>query len=337
MIANQASANRDSSAVAAMSDLSTDSTAAARQAADAVVEILGFARLLRLELAADSPGQGWLDQIEAAAERVQRSLGQPEEPPADGPTRVLIAEDFDPLRELLRLQLQALGCEVLVAADGAEALQLWRQNPADLLITDLNMPVMDGAELTRQLRAEESSQRRRLPVIGLTASSEPAELDRCLNAGMDETLIKPIDLSALQRVLARWNAGSTAASGLDFSVPAHPSRGADAVLDLSAVYRMLGHADRAQALAIVEIFSEHARRGLLALRAHAGDRAELAREMHKHKSGARGIGARRYAEQAERLEALALGSETFDLGAGLAVLERQLAEIERCASSLAGS
>jgi two-component system capsular synthesis sensor histidine kinase RcsC len=111
--------------------------------------------------------------------------------------RVLVAEDNPINQATLRHQLEQLGCTVTVAADGAEALALWELGDYDVLLTDVNMPKMNGYELTGTLRERGFTQ----PIIGVTANAMRDEEARCMAAGMNSWLVKPIELSTLRHHL----------------------------------------------------------------------------------------------------------------------------------------
>ncbi|MFP3748021.1 response regulator, partial [Achromobacter sp. SIMBA_011] len=82
------------------------------------------------------------------------------------------------------------------AENGVQALQLWQQKAFDLLITDYHMPQMNGVELALAIRREEHEQQRpRTLIIGLTADAQQEEIERCINAGMRDCLIKPVSLA----------------------------------------------------------------------------------------------------------------------------------------------
>ncbi|ROM59560.1 hybrid sensor histidine kinase/response regulator [Pseudomonas poae] len=107
--------------------------------------------------------------------------------------RVLVIED-NPINQLvLKEQLEVLGCEVTLASDGREGLMLWACGIFDLVLTDINMPDMDGHQLARQLRSAGCT----VPIVGATANTDPAETARCLDSGMDLCLTKPVDLLSL--------------------------------------------------------------------------------------------------------------------------------------------
>lgn len=115
--------------------------------------------------------------------------------------RILIAEDNPTNRLLLRRQLDMLGYHVDEAEDGLQALSLIQKQEYDLLITDLNMPRMDGITLTRRVR--ECDQQ--MVIWGLTANAQTDEKERCLAAGMNMCLFKPIDLQQLKAALSGLN------------------------------------------------------------------------------------------------------------------------------------
>jgi two-component system sensor histidine kinase EvgS len=130
------------------------------------------------------------------------STPAPCEAPPSWAVRVLIADDNLLNRQMLRAQLEYLGCAVIETTNGLEALEAWRHQPVDWLITDYHMPAMDGVELTLAIRQEE--QRRKvghLTILGLTADAQQEEMDRCLNAGMGDCLIKPVSLAMLEQRL----------------------------------------------------------------------------------------------------------------------------------------
>ncbi|MDR0276374.1 MAG: transporter substrate-binding domain-containing protein [Paucimonas sp.] len=112
---------------------------------------------------------------------------------------ILVVDDYPANLMLLDKQLHVLGHRVSQAGDGTAALQLWREGDFDVLITDCNMPGMDGHQLAQAVRAEEAAgQRRRCLILGLTANAQAEERERCLASGMDDCLFKPIGLGALR-------------------------------------------------------------------------------------------------------------------------------------------
>ena len=123
----------------------------------------------------------------------------------DPDKRILVVED-NITNQLVALGiLKKLGLRADAVADGAEALKSLETIPFDLVLMDMQMPVMDGLEATRCIRDEESYVlNHQLPIIAMTANVMQADLERCLEAGMNDTLSKPIDPRALAAVLERW-------------------------------------------------------------------------------------------------------------------------------------
>jgi len=119
--------------------------------------------------------------------------------------RVLVVEDNEANQLVATTLLDSIGFDHDVAPDGAQALELLDRGPYDAVLMDVRMPVLDGYDATRALRErEQAAGARRVPVVAITASAVEGERDRCLDAGMDDFLTKPVDLAALRRTLHRW-------------------------------------------------------------------------------------------------------------------------------------
>ncbi len=138
-------------------------------------------------------------------------------PPADAPrvvggqlgSRVLLVEDNLTNQIVGRSMLASIGCEVTIAADGAQALEVLSRGAFDLVLMDCQMPVMDGFEATRLIRSQamlSASSRRPIPVIAVTANAQHGELERCLAHGFDDYLSKPYRKAALLALIGRWHA-----------------------------------------------------------------------------------------------------------------------------------
>ena len=112
--------------------------------------------------------------------------------------RVLVAEDNPVNRNLLVRQLEELGCEVTLCADGVETLARWSADEFDVLVTDMNMPLMNGYELVRTLRARSTN----APIIGLTADALQTQRDAGFAAGLNAWVVKPVDLRTLHDALS---------------------------------------------------------------------------------------------------------------------------------------
>ncbi|KAA0580679.1 DUF3369 domain-containing protein [Azospirillum sp. Sh1] len=133
-----------------------------------------------------------------AADR--RRLPTVEEARAQG-RLILVAEDHPTNRQVIQRQLTLLGHVMETAEDGVQALAMWRAGGHGLLLTDCQMPEMDGMELARSIRAAESATGTRLPIVAITANATENEAQLCLASGMDDTLAKPVSLADLRRVV----------------------------------------------------------------------------------------------------------------------------------------
>lgn len=154
-----------------------------------------------------APGQGSTFRVRLALPvapppPAKDALDRPGERPSPAPLRgrVLVAEDSTINMLVAREMLKRLGLAVLEAKDGREALELFGRAEVDLVLTDLNMPHLDGYELARALRDRGVV----TPIVALTANAVREDLARCFNEGMNDTLTKPFSLAELEGTLRRW-------------------------------------------------------------------------------------------------------------------------------------
>jgi signal transduction histidine kinase/HPt (histidine-containing phosphotransfer) domain-containing protein len=115
---------------------------------------------------------------------------------------VLVVEDNELNQQVARELLQMVGMQVEVAGDGAAALQCLRAQDFDLVLMDMQMPVMDGLKATAEIRRE--TRWAALPIVAMTANAMPQDRERCLRAGMNDHLSKPIEPPRLWNMLLRW-------------------------------------------------------------------------------------------------------------------------------------
>jgi len=121
--------------------------------------------------------------------------------------RVLVAEDNVVNTKLAVMLLERFGCRVQTATTGVEALAALGRGPVDVVLMDCEMPEMDGLDATREIRRRERG-RRRTPIIAMTANAMDSDRERCLAAGMDDYLAKPVRAQALHATLERWCAAA---------------------------------------------------------------------------------------------------------------------------------
>ena len=146
----------------------------------------------------------WLERLSAGGEAVSRDQAAAEVLPRLAAS-VLVAEDNDINQKVVRHLLERMGCRVHVVDNGVAAVEAAAQGGYDLVFMDCMMPEMDGYRATAAIRAAETGQR--LPVLALTANALDSERERCLAAGMDDYLPKPVRIDALTAVLRRWLPG----------------------------------------------------------------------------------------------------------------------------------
>jgi signal transduction histidine kinase/DNA-binding response OmpR family regulator/HAMP domain-containing protein/HPt (histidine-containing phosphotransfer) domain-containing protein len=186
------------------------------------------------------------------AERSASAVGAPPgrepgdaaaEPPRRG--RVLVAEDHKINQMVISRQLASLGFTTAVTDNGRHALEALHADTFDVVLTDCHMPDMDGFELTKAIRELERRGRKRVPIVALTANALQGEAARCLAAGMDDYLAKPVSLSRLDDVLRRWMkdgvgpAAATAPAPGNRKMPRGDGVGATAI-DLDGLRQVIG-------------------------------------------------------------------------------------------------
>ncbi|MBN2703368.1 MAG: response regulator [Pontiellaceae bacterium] len=117
--------------------------------------------------------------------------------------RVLVAEDNENAQMLIRMHLESAGCTADIAKDGREAVRLHAANEYDLVITDIQMPEMDGFETAMAIREQEKDNAH-VPLLAMTANADVATRERCRGCGMDDVLTKPLRRRALLEAVNRW-------------------------------------------------------------------------------------------------------------------------------------
>jgi CheY-like chemotaxis protein/HPt (histidine-containing phosphotransfer) domain-containing protein len=215
--------------------------------------------------------------------------------PVRGP-RSLVVDDHAINREVLVQQLELLGIAADTARNGAEALNAWTPGRYAAVLADLHMPGMDGYELTRLIRGAEATEAApHTPIVAVTANALRGEAERCLAAGMDGFLAKPVAIDALARVLQPWLPGlGPAEAGGDTGKPE------TALFDPGRLTGLFGN-DRRRLARLVAGFAKAAAADVAAMRG-AKTAAVLAEAAHRLKGASRTVGAVRLAAVAERVE-----------------------------------
>lgn len=122
----------------------------------------------------------------------------------DEPFTILVAEDNNVNRQLAQRMLERSGFRVLLAVNGEECVAVYREKHVDAILMDVDMPVMDGVQATREIRKLEMRGEKRIPIIAFTASTGPEGITLCLESGMDAYLPKPVDKQTLLETLRRF-------------------------------------------------------------------------------------------------------------------------------------
>jgi diguanylate cyclase (GGDEF)-like protein len=138
---------------------------------------------------------------------------------ADRAPRVLVVEDNRTNQTIAAGMLELLGCQPELVGNGREAVQACKGTAWDLILMDCAMPVMDGYEATASIRALEDGGARRTPIVAMTANTQPADVEKCLAAGMDDHLSKPLTLGSLTSRLQRWLPGFSGLARAESEAP----------------------------------------------------------------------------------------------------------------------
>jgi signal transduction histidine kinase/DNA-binding response OmpR family regulator/HPt (histidine-containing phosphotransfer) domain-containing protein len=239
--------------------------------------------------------------------------------------RILIAEDNPVNQKVAVRQLQKLGYQADAVANGIEAVEALNRLPYDLVLMDCQMPEMDGFDATRTIRGAEQDGRH-TPIIALTANALEGDRERCLAAGMDDYLSKPVIEAELSAVLLRWIS--------DDPVVIEETSGGE-VLDAQTLERLreLGGGTNEVIVEVAQLYLRDAPSRIAAIddAIAANDAAALASAAHSFKSSSGNVGALRMHALNGALELLG-NAGTLE---GADVLARDLtAEYERVARAL---
>jgi two-component system sensor histidine kinase/response regulator len=209
---------------------------------------------------------------------------------------VLLVED-NPVNQKVAVRfLERMGCRVRVADNGAEGVKAFQEGKFDLILMDLQMPVMDGLTATRRIREIERGERM-TPIVALTANAMTGQLERCMEAGMNGFLTKPLDIDRLHETLERYGLAAKAMERQNTaSTPGAP-------IDLARLNEITD-GDPEFALELVSTFITSGEQVLEEIQAalEAHDRHALSRAAHKLKGASANIHAHALRELAYALE-----------------------------------
>jgi PAS domain S-box-containing protein len=239
---------------------------------------------------------GFDDRSEKSAEGHRRST-------AVHYGRILLAEDNDVNVEVATMILEGAGYAVDVAVDGIRAVDAVSRNSYDLVLMDVQMPKLDGLSATRQIRASERGGKR-LPIIAMTANAMKEDRRRCIDAGMDDYLSKPLKPALLIETVHLWMDRSKASAALPTPPSDTDAVEAFPVLDMKAIDELASILPAKRILPFLHLCLLRADEETAALarlnRTSALD--EIRNEAHKLLANAGTFGARRVQELATRLQ-----------------------------------
>jgi signal transduction histidine kinase/CheY-like chemotaxis protein len=262
-----------------------------------------------------------------AIPRTGATRGQPGQPaPRRFPARVLVVDDNETNQRVAQLALESHGCHSDVASNGAEAIEMLLSLPYELVLMDCAMPEMDGFEATTKIRQMEKqvasgelavgpnssfTRGRRIPIAAMTAKALSGDRERCLSAGMDDYLSKPLELSSIEAVLTNWVgkiSGEPRAISLDVSLAEDRAlQPGESTLDANVLARWKMLATNADPALLVEFFVsflDDTPAQIEAVRQASQDHQTdiLRRAAHGLRGASLNMGARGMAEICRRLE-----------------------------------
>jgi len=254
-------------------------------------------------------------------------------PPADGRRlRVLVAEDNAVNQQVAVGMLERAGHVATVAENGREVLALLEKETFDVVLMDVQMPEMDGLEATAAIREHERASGGHLPIVALTAHAMKGDAERCLAAGMDAYLAKPLQPRELASVIASALGSASpglAAPGEGASGPPDATAG---VVDLPRLLERVG-GDRKALAELVGIFRADSPKQVARIREAIGEKnaSALRAAAHALKGAVSNFAAAAATEAALRLQKM---GEAGQLAGAGAALERLEGEIEALLASL---
>jgi PAS domain S-box-containing protein len=257
----------------------------------------------------------------------QRTVGRVA-PASHSHLRVLLAEDNPVNQKLAARLLEQRGCSVTIAADGAQAVALLDLGKFDLVLMDLQMPVMGGLEVASLVREREKGAANHLPIVALTAHAMPGDRERCLEAGMDGYLTKPISQDAL------WSMIEVICPHAPRSRPVGiAARGGQQTLDRDAILVRLD-GDETLLREIVDLFLQRCPELLADIRKGlaAGNALAVQHAAHSLKGAVSTFSRAHLFDMLQQLENAAAAADLENVACTLEALE---AEIERFHPALA--
>ncbi|MGC2111232.1 MAG: response regulator [Candidatus Korobacteraceae bacterium] len=241
--------------------------------------------------------------------------------------RILAAEDNRVNQRLLVRLLEKEGHTVTVVGDGEGAVAISEEEEFDVILMDVQMPNLDGLEATRLIRTRERETGKHVPIIALTAHALKGDRERCLEAGMDAYVAKPVQKQELLHIVYQYSTPAAGNVGAGAAAVARPAQDA-AVFDMATGLEHSG-GDQRVLTELCELFLEDCKELEPRIRQDlaAGDVEAVARTAHKLKTSAGTIGGTRAYHAAVALETAAHSGDSRALAEAAAQLQRKLASL----------
>lgn len=248
------------------------------------------------------------------------------------PLDVLLAEDMRANQEVVKSILQKRGHRVEVVADGRAAVGRFQERPFDVILMDVQMPGMDGFQATQQIRGLERSSHDHVPIVAMTAHALAGDRDRCLSAGMDGYLAKPVHAQEVIEVVERYSQGDSASPcdqrPLSEPPESPPAATQSAFQPEAALARLEG--SRSLLRDLMEFFVtdwpglfDQVRSGV-----EGGDLRRVQQAAHSLKGLAANFEAQKAVEAARRIESSARQQDPVSVAAGASTLEDEFRRLE---------
>ncbi|UTY57774.1 PAS domain S-box protein [Massilia sp. erpn] len=247
--------------------------------------------------------------------------------------RILLVEDNTFNQQIALEMLEEAGSSVCLANNGAEALDLLRQTPFDCVLMDVQMPLMDGLEATRRIRADPRLAEMR--VLAMTATATSDDRARCIDAGMDDFISKPIQPALMYRTIARWLPPRTEQDSAPPPAARAPAftptlAGDPEIIDLSILAKLLGyHPQKVRKFAFKFLQTTEAGFREMETALQNGEIQRMRELGHRIKSSARTVGALGMAELCLNLENLPHAAPAEETAQARAILARLWPLLER--------
>lgn len=228
---------------------------------------------------------------------------------------ILLAEDALVNQKLATGVLSKRGHRVTVAADGQAAIEAWRRESFDVILMDVQMPGVDGLTAAKTIRAEESSDRR-TPILAMTAHAMPQDRRRCLDAGMDDYLSKPVRPDRMIEMVETYAGGVSPGESTDDG----PERSAESDSTIDWAFALSQAADDEELLhEVVELYMQESpvQRAALEEAVAAADAKTAERMAHTLKSTSRYLGAAEVSDGARAIESSAAANQLGEAAAAL--------------------